>query len=459
MANWTAILLAAGRGERMRSSLPKALHRVAGAPMLLHVARAAAHAAPDDLLAVVSPASKDAAAAALGPGVRLIEQPEPLGTGDALALALNETSFAAKRVLLINGVQPLLRGETLAALTTLHEERDATVAVLTAMLPAADAEHLGRLRRGARDKPLAIVEAADLDRAAKHERGPVEVNVGAYAFDAAWLRRSVAKLKPHDHTGYHATDLVALAVADGRRVEALVADDPDEAIGVKTRATLARAEAAMQRRLRAHWMANGVTMLDPATTFLDADVRLEPDVTLHPNTALRGGARVGAWSDIGPNATLTDANVADRCVVGASTLTGVTLETGASVGPYCHLRDGAHLERGAAVGSHAEIKASRIGRGAHVGHFSYVGDADLGPGVNIGAGAVTCNFDGVDKHRTIIEEGAFIGSGCMLVAPVRIGARAVTGAGAVITRDVEPGARVAGVPAKAMPRATAAAER
>lgn len=459
MANPTAILLAGGRGERMRSALPKTLHHVAGAPMLRHVACAAAHAAPDGLLVVVSPASKEGVAAVLGPGVRLVEQPEPLGAGNALALALDEVSFGAQRVLLINGVQPLLRGETLAALDALHEERGATVAVLTAMLPAAEAEHLGRLRRGARGKPIAIVEAADLDRAALHEQGAVEVNVGAYAFDALWLRRSVAKLKPHEGTGYHATDLVALAVAEGRRVEALVADDPDEAIGVKTRATLARAEAAMQRRLRAYWMDNGVTMLDPATTFIDADVRLEPDVTLHPNTALRGRTRVGAWSAVGPNATLTDADVAERCDVGASTLTGATLEPGARVGPYCHVRDGACLEQDAYVGSHAEIKASRIGRGARVGHFSYVGDADVGAGVNVGAGAVTCNFDGLAKHRTIIEEGAFIGSGCMLVAPVRVGAGAVTGAGAVITRDVEPGARVAGVPARAMRRAQAALER
>ena len=459
MANWTAILLAAGRGERMRSSLPKVLHHVAGVPMLLHVARAAAHAEPDSLIAVVSPSSKDGVAALLGPSVQLVEQPEPLGTGNALALALDEVSFAAKQVLLVNGVEPLLRGETLAALAALHEARGATVAALTAMLPAADAEHLGRLRRGARGKPLAIVEPADLDRAAKQERGAVEVNVGAYAFDAAWLRRSIGKLKPHQDAGYRTTDLAALAVADGRRVEALVVDDPDEAIGVKTRATLARAEAAMQHRLRAYWMANGVTMLDPATTFLDADVHLEPDVTLHPNTALRGRTRVGAWSEIGPNAALTDVAVADECVIGGSTLTGATLETGARVGPYCHLRDGVHLERDAVVGSHAEIKASSIGRGAHIGHFSYVGDADVGPGVNIGAGAVTCNFDGVEKHRTIIEDGAFIGSGCMLVAPVRVGAAAVTGAGAVITRDVAPGARVAGVPARAMRRPTAALER
>ena len=230
-----------------------------------------------------------------------------------------------------------------------------------------------------------------------------------------------------------------------------------EGLGVNTRAQLAQAEAALQERLRAHWMANGVTLEDPSTVYFHAGVKLAEDVVIRPNTRLLGQTTVGSGTEIGPGAQLTDCVVAEGCRVGSSVLEGVVLEAEVSVGPYCHLRPGAYLERGVWVGSHVEIKNSRIGAGSHVGHFCYIGDAMLGPNVNIGAGAVTCNFDGVQKHVTQIGEGAFIGSDTLLVAPVTVGARAVTGAGAVVTHDVPAGTTVAGVPARPLDASGAAA--
>jgi bifunctional UDP-N-acetylglucosamine pyrophosphorylase/glucosamine-1-phosphate N-acetyltransferase len=258
----------------------------------------------------------------------------------------------------------------------------------------------------------------------------------------------MGSLQEHDSGELFVTDLVAMAVADGQRVEAVAIDSVRDAIGVNTRAQQAKAEHAMQDRLRERAMDAGVTLIDPATVYLHATVELAPDVVVHPNTSISGASVIGAGAVIGPNAQITDATIGAGAIVGAAVVQGATVGEGAHVGPYSLLREGTVLDPGAYVGSHTEIKGSRIGTGSHVGHFSYVGDAIIGKNVNIGAGVVTCNFDGVDKHTTEIGDGAFIGSGGMLVAPVKIGAGALTGAGAVVNRDVEPGGRVAGVPAR-----------
>ena len=278
----------------------------------------------------------------------------------------------------------------------------------------------------------------------------IEVNVGVYAIDAAWLRGAVASLERHPSGEYYVTDLVGLAVADGKRVEALTMADAEEGIGVKTRALLARAEGAMQTRLREAAMDGGATLLDPATTYLDATVELAQDVTVHPNTSIRGATRIAAGATVGPNAQIVDSAVGPGATIRAAVVESATLEAGAHVGPFSHLRAGTHLGEGAYVGTHVEVKASRVGRNTHIAHFSYVGDAVIGDDVNIGAGTVTCNYDGTTKHVTEIGDRASIGSDSMLVAPVKIGAGAVTGAGAVVTRDVAPGETVAGVPARVL---------
>ncbi len=446
--------MAAGKGVRMRSSTPKVLHRVAGVPLVVHAVNAARHVNPDSTIAVVAPASRADVAAAVGDGVECVDQPDPLGTGQALASALARVPASCQHILLLNGDKPLLRGETVAALAELHLKRHAAVTLLSAIVSAKEAADFGRVQRGARDKPIAVVEASE---ARATRAASIEVNVGVYAIEAAWLRGAVASLERHPSGEYYVTDLVGLAVADGKRVEALTSVDAEEAIGVKTRALLARAEGAMQTRLREAAMAGGATLLDPATTYLDARVELAEDVTVHPNTSIRGATTLGAGATVGPNAQIVDSSVGPGATVRAAVVESSTLEAGAHVGQFSHLRAGAHLSEGAYVGTHVEVKASRVGRNTKIGHFSYIGDALIGDDVNIGAGTVTCNYDGTAKHVTEIGDGAFIGSDSMLVAPVKVGAGAVTGAGAVVTHDVAPGETVAGMPARVLhPHAVAA---
>lgn len=439
--------MAAGKGVRMRSSTPKVLHRVAGVPLVVYAVNAARHVNPASTVAVVAPASRADVAAAVGDGVECVEQPDPLGTGQALASALERVPASCQHVLLLNGDKPLLRGETVAELAELHLKRHAAVTLLSATVPAKEAADFGRVQRGARNKPIAVVEAAE---ARPTRAASVEVNVGVYAMDAAWLRGAIASLERHPSGEYYVTDLVGLAVAEGKRVEALTMDDAEEAIGVKTRALLARAEGAMQTRLREAAMAGGATLVDPATTYLDATVVLAEDVTVHPNTSIRGATTLGAGATVGPNAQIVDSAVGPGATVRSAVVESSTLEAGSHVGPFSHLRAGTHLSEGAYVGTHVEVKASRVGRNTKIGHFSYIGDAVIGDDVNIGAGTVTCNYDGTTKHVTEIGDGAFIGSDSMLVAPVKVGAGAITGAGAVVTHDVPPGATVAGMPARVL---------
>ena len=447
MNNWSAIVLAAGRGARMRSGLPKVLHPVVGEPMVRHVIRSAQALGPAAIMAVVSPSARSQVSAALGGGVECVEQPDPLGTGHALMAALSHVDPSHQHLLVLTGDAPLIEAGMLGALVERHLEAGATVSLLTATVPASGAQDLGRVGRDGPGAPTAIIEPSERGPSST---APAEVNVGAYCLALSWLRRAVERLSPHGSGEYYLTDLVEMAAADGHLVEAVPLEASLEVVGINTRAQLAQAEAAMQQRLRRHWMEHGVTLQDPATAYFHSTAVLEEDVTVMPNCSIHGLTRIGKGSRIGPNAAITDTTIGEGCVVGGSVLEGTVLEDGTDVGPYCHLRPGTHLEESVHVGSHVEIKSSRVGAGSRVGHFSYIGDAVLGPGVNIGAGAVTCNYDGAGKHVTEIGEGALIGSDTMLVAPVRVGARAVTGAGAVITHDVPPDTTVAGVPARAL---------
>lgn len=429
----------------MRSSRPKVLHTVAGVPMVSYATEAARFSDVNDVVVVTSSADRAEVSLAVGADAECVEQPDPLGTGHALATALITVSPESQHVLVVNGDVPLVRKETVHALAALHERRRATATLLCCTMEATSAQQVGRLQRGARGKPIGVLEAGD---APMPRKGEVEVNVGVYAFDARWLRRALGELKPRPGGEYYLTDLIPRAVADGKRVEAYIAQDKDEALSVNTRQDLARVEAAAQHRLRDAAMAAGATLVDPATVYLDATAQLGQDVTVHPNTSIRGVSKVARGASLGPNAQLRDADVGPEARVASAVVEGSVLGPLVNVGPFSHIRAGCVLEEAAYVGSHVEIKASRICMGAHVGHFSYIGDAVVGAGANIGAGTVTCNFDGKLKHETEIGEGAFIGSDSLLIAPVKVGAGAVTGAGAVVNRDVPPGGRVAGVPAR-----------
>jgi bifunctional UDP-N-acetylglucosamine pyrophosphorylase/glucosamine-1-phosphate N-acetyltransferase len=247
---------------------------------------------------------------------------------------------------------------------------------------------------------------------------------------------------------YYLTDLIAMAIAEEQKVEALPAQDSAEVLGVNTRVHLAQAEAAMRQRINERWMLSGVTFIDPQTTFIDADVTLGQDTVIYPNTHIQGETRIGVECRIGPNTIIRDSTLGDRCVALASVIEGSVLEQDVDIGPFGHLRQGAHLAAGVHMGNFGEVKNAYLGPGTKMGHFSYLGDATVGQNVNIGAGTITCNYDGKRKHRTVLEDGVFIGSDTMLVAPVQLGEGARTGAGAVVTRDVPPGALAYGVPAR-----------
>ena len=389
-----------------------------------------------------------AAIAANDPDALFATQPQPLGTGDALlqTRAVLQDAGGADNVVVVCGDAPLMRASTLADMTRRHVETDACITVLTAKPNNPDG--MGRIVRAVDGGVVAIVEQRFADADALAVR---EVNSGAYCFRAAWLWDNLERLPAAPNGETLLTDLVAVAIRQGLRVEAVAAADPQEALGVNDRVQLAQAEAVMRRRIRERWLLAGVAMPDPASVYIDCAATLGQDAIILPNTHITGDTHIGARCEIGPNAIVHNSRIGEGCAVVASVIRDSELEDGVDVGPFSYIRGGSRIERGVHIGASAEVKSSRLGQGAKMGHFSYMGDATLGAGVNVGAGAVSCNYDGADKHETLIGEDAFIGSGTMLVAPVRVGKGAATGAGAVVTRDVPDGVVVAGAPARELP--------
>ena len=303
----------------------------------------------------------------------------------------------------------------------------------------------GRVVRDEQGFVRAIVEEAD---ATPEELAIRLLNVGVYAFEAAWLWDALRRVPLSPKGEYYITALVELAVRDGLDVQALTLADPDESIGVNTRVHLAEAAAAMQRRINTRWMLAGVTLLDPLTTYIEPEVLIGPDTVVWPNTHLRGATTIGQECEIGPNTYILDTQIGNRCKVFASVLEHALVEDEVDIGPFGHLRKGAHLARGVHMGNFGEVKNSYLGPGSKMGHFSYLGDATLGANVNVGAGTITCNYDGVNKNPTTIGDNAFIGSDTMLVAPLTLGENARTGAGAVVTKDIPPNSLAVGIPAR-----------
>jgi bifunctional UDP-N-acetylglucosamine pyrophosphorylase/glucosamine-1-phosphate N-acetyltransferase len=434
------IVLAAGLGTRMRSQTPKVLHPVAGKPLLSHVLDTvrAAGARP----VVVLSKESEPARAIVGDAVVAMQDP-PRGTGDAVRVALGAIPDASGEAFIVYGDSPLLRAVTLRALAGLRAKRGAPLALLTGLVGTANA--YGRVVRDASGDVARVVEAR---LATPEEKQLAESNLGAYAVDLAWLRKAVPRLRANETGEVFLTDLVALAVADGTRVAAYCTDDPDEGRGVNTRVELAAAEDAVRRRIRERHMLAGVTFHDPGSSLVDADVEIAPDAFIEHGSILEGRTRIGSGTHIGPYAIVRDTTIGERCRVEAAVLEGATLENDVSIGPYSHLRPGAHLEQGVEMGNFGEVKNARLGKGTKMHHFSYIGDAQVGQRVNIGAGTITLNYDGVRKHRTEIGDDAFIGSDSMLRAPIKIGARAATGAGSVVTKDVPDDMLAVGMPAR-----------
>jgi bifunctional UDP-N-acetylglucosamine pyrophosphorylase/glucosamine-1-phosphate N-acetyltransferase len=436
-----AIVLAAGQGTRMRSRLPKVLHTIAGRPLVCHVLDALQRAGAERPVVVIGHEA-GAVEAALGGSVTTVRQEPQLGTADAVRVGLTALPEAAQ-VLVTMGDAPLLPPAVFADLVDAQAQPGAVIALLAARV--ADPTGYGRIVRDDRGDVGAIVEEADADPAT---RRIAEVNVGAYCFDGAWLRGAIGRVGISAKGERYLTDLVALAMQDGRRVGVVDAPRPELTMGINDRVQLAAAERLVRTEIAERHMRNGVTIVDPTTTYIDAAVEIEQDARLEPWTILSGATVIGSDAVIGPGATVRDSRIGPRTTVWASVVEESTVAEDVQIGPYSHLRPGCEIGPGCRIGNYAELKKTRMGRGSQQHHMSYLGDAELGEHVNIGAGAITANFDGDRKNRTTIGDRAFIGVDTMLRAPITIGPGARTGAGAVVTRDVAPGKTVVGMPAR-----------
>jgi bifunctional UDP-N-acetylglucosamine pyrophosphorylase/glucosamine-1-phosphate N-acetyltransferase len=439
----STVILAAGQGTRMKSDLPKVLHPIAGRPMASYVIDTA-FALGDQRPTLVVGYRADQVRALIGERVGYVDQTEQLGTGHAVMQARAALESQGDTVLVLYGDTPFVRAETLRALLDHHAQAEATITLLT--FRPDDPLRYGRIIRSGSGRVVNIVE---YNEATPEQLTIREVNSGILCFKADWLWSHLDQLQPkHGQGEYYLTDLVALAASQVQTIATREAD-VDEVGGVDDRARLAWAERLLRDRVNERLMLAGVTLIDPAATYIDAQAEIGLDTTIYPGTHVRGQTRIGRNCRIGPNTVVRDSSVGDRTIIEASVVEEATIEEDVRVGPFAHLRRGAHLERGVECGNFAEVKNSRLGAGSKQHHFSYLGDATLGQQVNVGAGAVTCNYDGAHKHPTEIGDGAFIGSDTLLIAPMRVGKGAKTGAGSVVTHDVPDGALVYGVPARA----------
>jgi len=436
------VILAAGQGKRMHSSLPKALHLLAGRPMIDYLLKAAAALSPEPPVVVVG-SSAEAVRTAVGEGPRLVHQAEQLGTGHALHMAAPLLAGKVDLVLVLYSDTPLLRVETLQRLVEAQKRNTGPLSLLTVMGDAKS--DLGRVARNANGQVRSVVEKA---LAAPEMLAGRELNAGVFCISGDWLWNALRRLPVSPGGEYYLTGLVDLAASEGLAVETVCAEDEEEALGVNDRVRLAEAEAIMRRRINQAYMLAGVTIANPEHTYIESDVQIGVDTTIWPNTYLRGKTVIGCNCSIGPNTIIQDSNVGNDCTILNAVLECAIVEDDVDMGPFAHLRKNAHLAKGVHMGNFGEVKNSYLGPGTKMGHFSYLGDATIGVDVNIGAGTITCNFDGVHKHPTEIGDNAFIGSDTMLVAPVKIGEGAHTGAGTVVTHDVPPGETVVGVPSR-----------
>jgi bifunctional UDP-N-acetylglucosamine pyrophosphorylase/glucosamine-1-phosphate N-acetyltransferase len=440
----TAIILAAGQGTRMRSKLPKVLHPLLGKPMATYALQAAQQAT-GNLPTMVIGHQADIVRQALSESADFVVQEPQLGTGHAVQQAEERLKGKTDLVLVTTADMPLLKAETLTRLVDAQKTHQGPITMLTVI--ADDAHGFGRVMRAANGAVLEVVEEI---QATPEQLQIKELNTSVYCFSAEWLWQALRRISLSPKGEYFLTDLIGIAVGDGLPVQAITVQDFTETIGINTRVHLAEAEALLRRKINEGWMLAGVTMVDPQSTYIEPTVQIGQDTVIFPNTYLHGDTVIGESCVIGPNAILRDCRLGDRVKVLASVMEKSELEDDVDVGPFARMRKGSHLAQGVHMGNFGEIKNSYLGPGTKMGHFSYVGDANVGPEVNIGAGTVTCNYDGEKKHATEIGANVFIGSDTMLVAPVKLGDGSRTGAGSVVTKNVPENTLVVGVPARAI---------
>ena len=432
------IILAAGQGRRMRSAVPKVLHRLGGRPLLARVLDACAGLEPDTVRVVVGHGVERIREAfpELDPAVWVI-QPEQLGTGHAARCAADALADFRGDLLILNGDVPLLSGQSLSAMLAAHRSRGFDLTLAVAVLE--DPLGYGRILRGPGGDITGVVEERDATAA---QRAILEINVGVYLASADFLRAALAALDNRNHQGeYYLPDIAGFAARTEARIGSMTVDDPCEFRGVNNREELAWMEKALQADINRKWMERGVTLKDPDSTYIDAEAVIGEDTVIGPNSHLLGRTVVGAGCRIDGSAYLTDVRLAETVHLRFSVvLDDCDVEEGVSVGPFAHLRPGTVLKRDVHIGNFVEVKNSSVGEGTKASHLSYIGDTDLGRESNIGAGSITCNYDGFAKHRTTIGDRVQVGSDTQLVAPVAVGDDAYIGAGSTITRDVPAGA-------------------
>lgn len=431
-----SIILAAGQGTRMHSSRVKVLHLLAGKPLLHYPLVAARSIAAERIVVVVGHQAQEVKACLAAPDLTWVIQSPQLGTGHALMCSREALEGFAGDLLLLCGDIPLIRPATLERLVAFHRQEENAVTVLTAI--TKDPAGYGRIIRGGGGDIARIVEEKD---ASAQERAVMEINTGIYCFDAAFVFSALDGLcRQNAQNEYYLTDTVAIAASQGRRVGGVRASCAEEVMGINTRLDLARAYEVLRCEVLERLMRAGVTIIDPHHTYVEPDVQIGKDTTIYPNTYLSDATRIGEGCVIEPGCRIAASTLGDGVVVkSASVIEESVIRKGATIGPFAHVRPQSDIGEGARIGNFVEVKKSTIGPGSKASHLSYLGDASIGAGVNVGAGTITCNFDGVSKYATIIEDDVFIGSNTELVAPVRVGKGALVGAGSTITKDVPPG--------------------
>ncbi len=436
MESRAAVVLAAGKGTRMKSGVIKVLHTVAGLPMISWPVEAARGAGADPIVLVIGHQANAVQGVFRGDGSILCAmQEQQLGTGHAVACALDALSGFRGTVLILCGDTPLLRSETLTGLLKFHADHSAVVTVLTAVMD--EPYGYGRVVRDEEGRVTRIVEQKDAD---PEEQDIREINSGIYCMQSDFLFDNIRSISNNNaQQEYYLTDLVAIAVRKGLTCLAMPTGDADEIMGINDRAQLSEAARILRRRINREHMLSGVTMIDPEQTYIDQGVSIGADTVIHPNCHIGSGTVIGSSCEVEPGVSISDCRIGDGCHIKAgSVLEGSELHEDVAVGPMAHLRPGTVLQSRVKIGNFVETKKIQMGEGSKASHLTYLGDAEIGRDVNIGCGTITCNYDGVKKHRTVIGDGVFIGSDVQLVAPVTVGSNSLVAAGTTVTIDVEP---------------------